>query len=106
MNIKKKYFFTIILDNQPVYFRDWHLKGISYLNEIIDEQDKLYTWEEFSNKFKIENQAFKYYSLIHPIPKNWKKRIKESSKKLTVVTISRVLQTILLRFYPKYCYTK
>jgi hypothetical protein len=49
----------IKIDNEPVYFRDWYLKGISHLNDIIDEQGKLYTWESFSNKFNIENQAFK-----------------------------------------------
>jgi hypothetical protein len=49
------------------------LKGIFYLNGIIDDKFKLCTWEEFSNEFKIENQAAKYYSLIHAIPKNWKK---------------------------------
>ena len=82
----------IKIDRKTVYYHDWHLKAISYLNDKIDEQGNFYTWEEFSNKFKIENQAFLYYSLVHAIPKNWKKRIKESSKKLTQVTNPKIQQ--------------
>ena len=75
----------IKINNKSIFFQDWYIKGITHINDILDEQGIFYSWDFFSEKFDIQNQSFRYLSLLHSIPKNWKKRIKDSAQKLTTV---------------------
>ena len=80
---------AIKIDNQTIYYQDWHLKGIIHLNDIIDKNGNLYSWEVFSEKFNIKDY-FKYISLLHAIPRNWKQRMKESKKKLSNIMTEKI----------------
>ena len=80
----------IKINNKTIFFQEWYIKGITHINDLIDEQGNLYSWELFSEKFNIQNQSFRYLSLLHSIPRNWKKRIKESSQKLKNVDSEKI----------------
>ena len=66
----------ICINNKPIVYNEWIFKNVRYINDIIDEEGNLYSWETFSNKFDLNNQAFRHLSLIHSIPRNWKKKNK------------------------------
>ncbi|MCG8431202.1 MAG: zinc-binding domain-containing protein, partial [Candidatus Omnitrophica bacterium] len=80
----------IKVNHRSIYYQEWHMKGVMHLNDIIDDHGNFYSWEAFSDTFNIENQSFRYYSLLHAIPRNWKKRIKEMGNKLTNVTTAKI----------------
>jgi hypothetical protein len=54
---------NIRINNKSVYFQDWHWAGVTFINDILDENRNLYKWEDFSQKFDIHNQVFRYNSL-------------------------------------------
>ena len=87
----------IKVNHRPIYYREWHMKGVMHLNDIIDDQGNFYSWEIFSEKFNIENQCFRYQSLLHAIPRNWKKRIKEMGNKLTNVKTDKIQKLLQLK---------
>ena len=76
---------NIQINNKSVFYYDWYLRGISLMNDILDENGNFYSWEQFSQNYGIENQIFRYNAFLHAIPKNWKQRISESHKKLITV---------------------
>ena len=61
------------IQNKIFYYSDWHSKGIRYINDLLNENSDFYTWREFNEKYEIDNQHFKLLSVIHAIPRNWKK---------------------------------
>ena len=95
---------AIKINNKTIFYSDWYIKGITHINDIIKENGKLYTWEEFSQIYEIENQAFKYIAFIDAIPRNWKKRIKESGKKLTHVSDNHITKVNNLKKPSKFSY--
>ena len=72
----------IKINKKTIFYQDWYINGALYVNDLVNELGDFYKWEEFEQKYNIQNQAFKYYSVIHAIPMNWKKRIKENKRKL------------------------
>lgn len=72
----------IKIDHKTIFHNDWYTKGIRYINDLLNENGDFYTWEDFSAKYEIFNQPFKLFAIIDAIPRNWKKRIKDSNIKL------------------------
>ena len=97
---------SIKIDNKTIFYNDWLIRGIRYLNDLINETGALMTWDEFSQKYDIQNQAFKYITVTHAIPKNWKKRIKAQGKKDIEVTFPNIRLIKHLKKPAKYFYQK
>ena len=72
----------IRIGGRAIYFMNWHSKGLTHVNDITNENGDFLSWGEMSQKYNIQNEAFRYISLINAVPKNWKKRIKQSGTNL------------------------
>lgn len=71
----------IKINNKPFFFKDWYNCGIKYINDLLDKDGKLYSWQQFSETYNIISNPFRLLSVIHSIPRNWKTRIKEINVK-------------------------
>lgn len=96
----------IKINKKTIFYNDWYIQGIRYLNDLFDEEGNIYTWEQFSLKYDIHRQAFKYVAVTHAIPKNWKKRIKDGGCKLRDVVDSNVEKVKQLKKPGKYFYNE
>ena len=62
-----------------LFYPTWYNAGLGWLHQLLDENTKQFlTKEELSARFNIKVNFLEYYSLLHSIPKTWKKKIEES----------------------------
>ena len=85
------YNINIKVNNQTVFFEDWLAKGIRYINDILNDDGSFLTNQEFHQKYNI-NQPFKYISMVHSIPRNWKKRIKDIGETIAETKHNRIIK--------------
>ena len=97
---------NIKINNNSVYFKDWHMCGVKYINDLINYDGTTYTWQQFKDSYAITDNPFRYYSLIHSIPMNWKKRIKEAGNKMNEVIDVNARKIINLKKPSKYFYVQ
>ena len=94
------------IGGNPFYDKEWHNAGIKYINDLIDQSGNLYSLQEWKNQYQIEHSDFMYISVIHAIPRNWKKRIKEIGTKMEEVKIRHIILIKNLKKPGKYLYMK
>ena len=96
----------IKIDKKTFFNRDWFQKGIKYINDLLDTDGNIFQWNEFMTNYNLDNNgAFKYYGLIHAIPRNWKTRIKELKVKLHTVTHIKIKKLQGFKKPSQYFYT-
>jgi len=61
----------IKINNETLYYKNWHEKGILYLEHIFDFMlSKFYSFDNMQYLFQIPNcQYLKYLQLVNSIPK-------------------------------------
>ena len=96
---------SIMIGQKTIFYHDWYLKGVMFINDLLNENGQLLTWEEFSNQYNIQNQAFQHYALLHAIPRNWKKRLKDTASKVTDTVPKHIKKLKLLKKPSNYFYT-
>ncbi len=47
-----------------VFYSDWYNKGISYINDVVDENGKFLSYDNIKQKFGISEDVMKYNSII------------------------------------------
>lgn len=72
----------ILIGHKPAFYKEWQTNGINTLKDIIHATGIFLTKEQLRAKYKIDIQAMSYNSLIHAIPQNWKKVLKERKNEL------------------------
>ena len=82
---------SIQINHKPFFLGDWFLHGIKYINDLINDEGNIYSWEQFSRTYGISH-PFEFLSVTQAIPRNWKKRIKETGKKQDNITNSNILK--------------
>ena len=85
---------NIQINNKSIFYKEWFLKGVTCINDVIDETGNFYSWEQFSLKYDIKNQAFKYIALIHAVPPNWKQRIKDDIQRKLILVSYPIIQKL------------
>ena len=70
------------IDKKHIYYKNWFMKGIIYINDLIDETGNFKTLDKIKEEFDINCNFLQYTSLISAIPKNWKLIIKDFGKNL------------------------
>ena len=95
---------NIKINHRTIFYQDWMMRGIKCINDLLDDEANFYSWESFSQKYDIQNQAFKYHAVIHAIPRNWKTRIKEINKKINNITHDTIQKVKHLKKPGKYFY--
>ena len=68
---------NIKIDKTIVYYKEWHNKGVTFLEHLFDYRtNRFYTFEEFKQLYNISHQDFfKYFQLISHISKTYKQSI-------------------------------
>lgn len=94
----------IKINNKPVFFKDWHMSGLRYVNDLINQNGSPYTWQELRTIYNINDNPFRFYSFLHAIPMNWKKRIKECGIKLDEIVDTNIQKLKNLKKPSKYFY--
>ena len=68
----------ILIDNQSTRNEAWAKVGIKHIANLINTNGQLSTINQLNNKFQINIKTLQYNSIIHSIPKAWKKQIKQN----------------------------
>jgi len=67
---------AIRIDNKTVYKKIWYEKGIKYISDLLENDNKYYSFVNFKNKYNISCNFLEYYSLIYAIPNSMKRSVK------------------------------
>ena len=67
---------NIRINGEMIMYIEWYKKGIVYICDILDENGKIYSYNEFITTYKIKCTQFLYMSFIDAIPQKWRLLIK------------------------------
>jgi hypothetical protein len=62
--------------------KEWHQIGIYHINDIVNERGKFMEWNEIQEILGGRGNFLQYAAIIKAIPKNWKIKLRNQSKKL------------------------
>ena len=68
----------IKIDNKTLFFRTWFDKGISTLENLLNQNLDFLTYEEFKFRYQLQTNFLTYYGVINAIPKEYKRTIKRT----------------------------
>ena len=87
----------IKIQNKPLFNKDWHNRGILYIEHLYDYRTKeLYQFKDFLELYELPNQSFLFYtSLISSIPRTWKIQLRNENINLQLkeTLLSKVLKS-------------
>ena len=72
----------ITIDNVVLFMSNLYKAGILCINDLINDEYKFMSFEEFCNKYNVRINYLYYISLIDAIPMPWRKVLKSSHTKL------------------------
>ena len=67
----------IKIDNKIIFYKNWYSKGVKKVKDLLNG-DVFLNFENFRLKYDINCNFLEYYSLLHAIPPEWKKQIKDN----------------------------
>lgn len=68
---------SIKINRKTIYFKSWSKKGINFISDLIIDKHWM-TYEEFKNKFNVNCNFLKYFSVIHAISSSFGNQLTES----------------------------
>ena len=60
---------AILIDGKPFFFREWFSKGIIFINDLLNENGKFLSFQEFQIKYDFKTNFLHFYQVINAIPK-------------------------------------
>ena len=60
---------AILIDGKPFFFREWFSKGIICINDLLNENGKFLSFQEFQSKYDFRTNFLNFYQVINAIPK-------------------------------------
>ena len=73
---------NIKIDNNTIFFRTWFSRGVSTIENLLDHNLDLITYEEFKTRYQIKTNFLTYYGVINAIPNEYKNSIKQTNTQL------------------------
>ena len=68
----------ILIKRKLILFLKFYQKGINSINDLIDDERGLYTWNRLKEKYMLDKGLYiKYACLLKGLPANWRKFLKE-----------------------------
>ena len=61
----------ICVGGNPIYFVDWHRKGVMFVNDLLDDNGGFYSYDKFISLYNIQTNFITYYGIIHCIRMKW-----------------------------------
>jgi hypothetical protein len=68
----------ILVGNKTIRNKAWIQAGIQHIANLINNNGQLATINQLNNKYHTNIKTLEYNSIIHSIPKSWRKEIKEA----------------------------
>ena len=65
-----------------IYLKQWHRSGITYINDLLNEDLSLLSYNVFQQTFHLKVPFTTYYGLINAIPPSWKREFKSTGTPL------------------------
>ena len=83
---------NILIGGKPVFFSQWYMKGITYINDIINNSGEFYSEQELKTKYSIKTNFLQVNGII--------RSVKEFLKlKTDIKTFTKKLQQSILPTY-------
>ena len=57
----------IKIGNKTVFYSEWFIKGVRYINDLVNEENKFYSYIDFRNKYEIRTDFLTYHGIINTI---------------------------------------
>ena len=71
------YYSSIKIKRKTIYFKSWSKEGINFISDLIIEKHWM-NYEEFKNKFNVNCNFLKYFSVIHAVSTSFGNQLIES----------------------------
>ena len=68
----------IKVDHKTLYFKKWIKKGLVFVQDLLDQNGRLLSKDDFSRKASLTLAWLQYESIIAAIPKAWKTLINDN----------------------------
>ena len=68
---------SIQINRKTIYYKSWSKEGINFISDLIIEKHWM-TYEEFKNKFNVNCNFLKYFSVIHAVSTSFGNQLIES----------------------------
>ena len=72
------------INNQTVFYENWCESGIFFINDLLNGNSELMSWQEFQDTYNINSNFLQFHGILHMIPKAWKDKITTSEKLVNV----------------------
>ncbi len=66
----------IRINNKPVFYKKCHSKGMTYVKDIINENERFMSYPEIIDKFGNVITFTEYYGILQSIPQSWKRDLR------------------------------
>ena len=68
---------SIKINRKTIYYKSWSKEGVNFISDLIIEKHWM-TYEEFKNKFNVNCNFLKYFSVIHAVSTSFGNQLIES----------------------------
>ena len=58
---------TYKINNSPVYYKTWHDKGVCFVNDLLDNDGRFLSLNDFQMKYSIKTNFIQYYGICESI---------------------------------------
>ena len=58
---------SIIIDGKSIYFREWHTKGVTYIQDLVNRDETWMSFQQFSNNYKIKTNFLRYLGVLNAV---------------------------------------
>ena len=82
----------ILVGNRPFFLKDWFDSGIVSIQDILSENGKFLSFQEFQQIYKIKCNFLNYYQVVSAIPKHLLERAKQTQLNKTLFLDSENFQ--------------
>ena len=58
---------SILIDGKSIYFREWHTKGVTYIQDLLNRDGTWMSFQQFSNNYKIKTNFLRYLGVLNAV---------------------------------------
>ena len=75
----------ITTEGKSLFWKSWTENGIYYIQDILNENGKFFTYEEFNRKYKIKLNFLNYFQILSSIPANLKSKAASTPRPMNFI---------------------
>jgi len=97
---------NILIGNKTVFYADWAEIGINHVNDLLNNQGKIYSHREFNDQFGLGTHSLRYEGIISAFPREWKQTIRTKQAKLNQIEVRMINKIKGKQNFNKYVYNR